>query len=170
MATAQKKTGGKRQASRSASSKGSTSGGTRGGKRTASYGRNAVSSGNRKKNPKPIRREVGAVICLILAVFAALGYFRLNGIFINFFCHLLEGLTGYGFYLAPVMLLLASYILAFHRGRPVRLRVWCALLLPVALGAVLHLFLAKGTYAFDGTLLPALWNDGIALVSGGVVS
>ena len=162
MATAQKKTGGKRQAGKR----------TTGSTGTRSRTKRGSSSGSRKKSgaPKPIRREVGAGICLFLAVFAALGYFRLDGIFINFFCHLLEGLTGYGFYLAPVMLLLASYILAFHRGRPVRLRVCCALLLPVILGAVTHLFLPEQAYTMGVEMLPELWKSGIASTSGGVLS
>ncbi len=77
---------------------------------------------------------------------------------------------GWGFYLAPVMLLWSAYILAFHRGRPVRLRVWCALLLPVVLGAVLHLFLAQSAYEWSAAMIPALWKAGIALQAGGVAS
>ena len=174
---AQKKasgSGGKRQAGKPS-----------GGKRTASTVNKSTStarkttssasgSGKRstqKQQPRPIRREVGAVVCLILAVFAALGYFQLDGIFINFFCHLLEGLIGYGFYLAPVMLLMTSYILAFHRGRPVRLRMWCALLLPVILGAVIHLFAAgEAVYPAGVKIVSALWKDGLLLKSGGVAA
>ena len=70
------------------------------------------------------------MVCLLLAIFAALGYFHIQAIFIDFFCGLVKGLIGYGFLLLPPMLLVASGILAFHRGRPGRLRVWCALLLP----------------------------------------
>ena len=40
-----------------------------------------------------------------------------QGHFIDFFCAVLKGLFGYGFWLVPPALLLASYILAFHRGR-----------------------------------------------------
>ena len=63
---------------------------------------------------------------MLLAIFAALGYFHIQAIFIDFFCGLVKGLIGYGYLLLPPMLLVASGILAFHRGRPVRLRVWCA--------------------------------------------
>lgn len=116
MATAPKKnTGGKR----AASGKGRT---------TASSSR---SSGSRKKAPapKPVRREVGAVVCLLLAIFSAFGYFHIQAIFIDFFCGLVKGLIGYGYWLLPPMLLVASGILLFHRGRPVRFRVCCARLL-----------------------------------------
>ena len=99
-----------------------------GGKRTASgTGRTASGSraaGSRKKAPapRPIRREVGAVACLLLAIFSAFGYFHIQAIFIDFFCGLVKGLIGYGYWLLPPMLLVASGILVFHRGRPVRLR------------------------------------------------
>ena len=135
MATAQKKsTGGKRTASSS-------------GKRTGTSGKRA--SAGRKKaasQPKPIRREVGAAVCFLLAIFAAFGYFNVHAIFIDFFCGIAKGMIGYGFWLVPPMLLVSSVVLMFHRGRPVRLRVWCAMLFPVLVGALLHLMLAKGSY------------------------
>ena len=93
-----------------------------GGKRTASgTGRTASGSraaGSRKKAPapRPIRREVGAVACLLLAIFSAFGYFHIQAIFIDFFCGLVKGLIGYGYWLLPPMLLVASGILVFHRG------------------------------------------------------
>ena len=169
MATAQKKpTGGKRAAS--------SSGGKRstGSRSSSTSSRSRTSGGSRSSSrapaPKPIRRGVAALVFLLLAVFAALGYFRVEAIFITFFAESVKGLIGYGFYLVPPMLLAASGILAFHRGRPVRLRVSCVLLLPVLLGATLHLFLAKGPYSWDLSLFRVLWSDGRALSSGGVVS
>ena len=138
-----------------------------GGKRTSSQSR---ASSRKKPAPKPIRREVGAVVCLLLAIFSAFGYFHIQAIFIDFFCGLVKGLLGYGYWLLPPMLLVSSGILLFHRGRPVRLRVTCALVLPVLAGAFLHLILARGTYPWDLTLVKTLWEQGEALKSGGVVS
>ena len=170
MATAQKKSsGGKRAAPRSGNKR---SGGT--SRASSGAGKSRASGGSRKKSgasaPKPIRRGVGALICLLLAIFAALGYFQVKALFIDFFVGGVKGLIGYGFLLLPPMLLVASGILAFHRGRPVQLRVWCTLLLPVVFGALLHLLLAKGTYAWDLKLFQTLWKEGEALQSGGVVS
>ena len=147
---------------------------TTGGSRAAS-GRSGTASrsgGSRKKAPapQPIRREVGAVVCLLLAIFSAFGYFHIQAIFIDFFCGLVKGLIGYGYWLLPPMLLVASGILLFHRGRPVRLRVWCALLTPVLAGGLLHLILAKGPYEWNAALVKTLWTQGEALQSGGVVS
>ena len=156
MATAQKKNAGGKQ---TASGTGRTASGSR-------------AAGSRKKAPapRPIRREVGAVACLLLAIFSAFGYFHIQAIFIDFFCGLVKGLIGYGYWLLPPMLLVASGILVFHRGRPVRLRVWCALLTPVLVGCLLHLILTRGSYEWSLELVKTLWSQGEALKSGGVVS
>ena len=121
MATTQKKKGGSRAAS---------SGGRRTASSSSSSRSRSSTSGSRKKQPpqpahRPFRREIGAVACLLLALFSALGYFHIEALFIDFFCGLVKGLIGYGFWRVPPALLLTSYILAFHRGRPGCLR-WCA--------------------------------------------
>ncbi|MCI8651981.1 MAG: DNA translocase FtsK [Oscillospiraceae bacterium] len=143
-----------------------------GSARSSSASSRSSSASGRKKapEPKPIRREVGALVCLLLAVFSALGYFRVEAIFIDFFCGSVKGLIGYGYWLLPPALLTAAVILGFHRGRPVRLRVWCALLLPVVLGCFLHLLLAKGEYPWSLDLVTQLWKEGKTLTSGGVIS
>ena len=155
MATTQKKTGRSRASS--------------GGSRTAS----APSTTKRKTKgraaapaPRPFRREVGAVVCLLLAIFSSFGYFKLDAIFIDFFCSLLKGLLGYGFWLVPPALLLAAYVLAFHRGRPVRLRLTCTLLLPLIFSGLLHGLLAD-LLPWDMTLLKTLWTSGEVMKSGG---
>ena len=142
--------------------------------RGSSSGRSGSSSSGRKRPPepapRPIRREVGALVCLLLGIFSALGYFSVEGLFIDFLAKVEKGLMGCGFWLFPFALLYAAYILGFHRGRPVALRVTCTLLLPVVLGSFVHLFLAKGTYAWSAALLKTLWTEGTALASGGALS
>jgi len=110
------------------------------------------------------------VVCLLLAFFAAFGYFNVHALFIDFFVGLLKGLFGYGFWFAPPALLVAAYVLGFHRGRPVRLRLWCTLLLPVMLGCILHLFLFKSDAAWSFKLFAEFWTSGRAMGSGGAVS
>ena len=85
-----------------------------------------------------MRREIGAAVCLLLAVFGVLGFFQVKALFLDLFCGLLKGLLGYGFWLMPPALLLCSFILAFHRGRPECLRVALAQLLPLMLSCVLQ--------------------------------
>ena len=82
MAT-QKKTGGSR-----------TSSGVGGGRRAAPTAPKAKSRRQAPPSRQPYRREAGAVICLLLALFAGLGYFNMEAIFINLFCGLIKGLLG----------------------------------------------------------------------------
>ena len=140
----------------------------KGGSRTASPAKKK-STKSGKAAPRPVRRGVGAVICLLLAFFAVFGYFEVDALFINVYCAGLKGLLGYGFWLAPPALLLASYILAFHRGRPVRLRLWCTLLLPLMGGVILHLAMSSAEYTWGWSIFSALWKSGVATGSGGVV-
>ena len=79
-----------------------------------------------------------------------------------------KGLLGYGFWLMPPALLLAAYILAFHRGRPVRLRVTCALLLPLLFSCIVHGLLGR-VLPWDAALVKTLWAAGEELTSGGVL-
>ena len=96
--------------------------GTGKAKPTSAKGKAAPKSGSQSttkrktKPPKkpPIYREVGAVICLLLAIFSALGYFNSQAIFINGLATLEKGLFGFGFWLMPVMLLLISVKLFRH--------------------------------------------------------
>ena len=149
-----------------------------GGKRAPSQSKARSSSASKSRSSrrsappkKPYRREVGGAVCLLLALFGAIGYFKTGeGAVIALFCDLLKGLCGYGFYLAPPMLLLAAGILIFHRGRPVRLRVAGALALPVLAGAALHLLLCRTPYDWSLELAGLLWTDGRAVRCGGVVS
>ena len=155
----------------STAKKGSSGSSSRsGGSRSASSGRSS-SGRSRAPAPKPIRREVGALVCLLLAILSALGCFGVDAIVINWLSDWTKGLIGYGFWLMPVALLGCAVILGFHRGRPVQARVWCTLLIPVMVGALLHLFLAKGTYPWEMmTLVKTLWAEGKAMTAGGVLS
>jgi len=109
-------------------------------------------------------------VCLLLAVFTALGCFHVKAIFIDFFCGTVKGLIGYGYWLLLPALVGCAVILGFHRGRPVRLRVGCTLSIPVLVGAFLHLILAKGTYLWELSLFKTLWTDGRAMKAGGVLA
>ena len=172
MATKKKSSGGSRTAS--GGSRAASGSRSSGGKRTTGSGSRASSSrsGPAKRQtapaPKPFRREVGALVCLLLAIFAAFGYFHMKALFIDLFCALLKGLLGYGFWLMPPALVLCAYILAFHRGRPVVLRLCCALALPLALSVMLHGLLGQ-VLPWDAALLKALWTSGEELKSGGAL-
>ena len=143
-----------------------------GGRRSSAQSRSGSRAPSRRSAPqrKPYRREIGGVVCLLLALFGAIGYFKTGeGAVIALFCDLLKGLCGYGFYIAPPLLLLAAWILILHRGRPVRLRLAGALSLPVLIGAVLHLILCRADYPWSPELFGQLWTSGKSMASGGVL-
>ena len=120
--------------------------------------------------PKPpIRREVGAVVCLLLAVVFACGYFD-DAPLVAWFCNLFKGLFGYGYWLSVPTMLLGAYILGFHRGRPVRLRLTCALLIPVLLSTLLQTILYRfGDVACGWDLVGSLWATGKEMASAGIL-
>ncbi len=119
---------------------------------------------------RPIRREVGAAVCFFLGLFSFIGYFKVDALFIDYFCRFIKGLIGYGYYIFPPALLSCAVILAFHRGRPVCLRTVCALLLPVVVGALAHVLFYREPASAQGALISVLYHDGRDMLSGGVLS
>ena len=118
----------------------------------------------------PVRREVGAVLSLFLALFVGISYFMNEGAFILFFSNLIKGLIGWGYWLTAPVFLLAAIILGFHRGRPVALRVFCALMIPILAASVMSLMMYK--YQFNGgdikLMCSLLFEQGQRLDSAGV--
>ena len=113
MATTQKKTASGSTRKSGTSSRSQSSSGSRG-----TAGRGGSSNRNRAPEPKPIRREVGALVCLLLGIFTALGYFNMKGFVIDYLCGFMKSLIGYGYWLLPPALFGSAVILGFHRGRP----------------------------------------------------
>ena len=142
------------------------------GKARQGGGQSRQTSRSPQKNPRPpIRREVGGGVCLLLALCVVVSYFQADAIVLNLLGDLLKGLTGYGYWLAAPALALAGVNLLAHRGRPVALRTVCTLVMPVLLGAILHLFLYQGeTVTGLGPMMKSLWADGLLLKSGGAVA
>ena len=155
---------------KSTSSSGSAkkSGGT--AKKPAASKNNSRSA---KNAPKPIRREVCAAVCAFLAIFSFIGYFDVDGWFIDFFCGFVKGILGWGFYLFPPALLLAAIALAFHRGRPVAFRVFCCFMLPIIFGAIAHLLFSRTALVLGGSfseLIKGLYAEGKLLEGGGMIA
>jgi len=159
-----------------ASTKKTASGKSAASKSTASKsGKSSGSaSSSRKKTAepakKPVRREVWGGILLVLTLCTAVSYFGVSAIFIDAFASLIKGLFGCGYYMAAPAMLLAGCILLRHRGRPVQLRVTCALLSPVLFGVLEHMLRCKNEFLSLDGVIPALWKSGKELTSGGVIS
>lgn len=126
-----------------------------------------------KNAPKPVRREVGAAVCAFLAILSFIGYFDVDGWFIDIFCGFIKGLLGWGFYLFPPALLLAAIALAFHRGRPVAFRLFCCFMLPIVFGAIAHLLFSRTALELGGDfgkLVTGLYAEGKLMEGGGLIA
>ena len=144
-----------------------------GGRKTSSApGKKPSARAKKPAQPakRPIRREVCGGVLLLLMLCTAVSYFGVNGIFNDWLAGLLKGLFGYGYYLAAPAMALAGFILLSHHGRPVRLRVGCALLIPMLLGSLAHMLFCREALPSSLGLVPRLWETGRALRSGGVLS
>ena len=146
----------KRKKNSTASKAAAKQGGSRGGK-------------GKKSASRPIRREVGACVCLFLGVFTILCCFGVDAVILNLMTGLFKGLLGAGFYILPFSFLMGFVILLLHDGRPVALRVTCAFLLAVTIGALVHIF-SGGDVAWGAGIAGELWSGGIAGTSGGLLS
>ena len=121
--------------------------------------------------PQPIRRELGALVFLCLTVFTVIGLFNSDGKLIVWVTGFVKGLVGWGFYLCIPVFFLVSLILFFHHGRPVELRVFAALMLPLLFAAMAEL--AVGSPVIDNfdMMLDSgeFFSTGQQLASGGVL-
>ena len=145
-------------------------------KKTASSSARSGGKGNGKRRSAPPpaynaqARLISGVVCLLLALCVLVTYFNVDAILLTFLANALKGCFGYGYWLAAPALLYAGIVLVNHKGRPVKLRLVCTLLLPVLVGMVLHLLLARGTYGFTLESIKPMWKDGQSRLCGGVVS
>ena len=139
--TTRKKSQTKSAKSTASGSRSSKSGSSRSGGSRSASSRNTSSRSRKPAQPQksPIRREVGSLVLLVLTLCTLVSYVGIDAILVGWLAVLLKGLFGYGYWLAAPAMLLGALILAFHRGRPVRLRLTCALLTPMLFGALGHM-------------------------------
>ncbi len=126
----------------------------------------------KKKQASPVRREIIAGVFAFLAILSTLALFGVDALFINILGAAIKGLFGWGIIALPLSLVLAAWVLGFHKGRPVILRSVTALLLPVFFGALAHLLFRVGEYGADvgfTQLVGHLYTDGRAMIGGGVI-
>ena len=115
-----------------------------------------------KKQAAPIRREVGACVCLVLALLTVLCCFRIDAAILNLLGSVFRGLIGAGFYILPFSFVMSFLILILHDGRPVALRVTCTFLTAALVGSLVQLVGgSSGTAASaarPGAYCPAGWQ------------
>ena len=123
-----------------------------------------------QKQAKPIRREICAFVCLVVAVLIMLGLFQIKAVGITLVTDGVRAIMGAGVYLMPFALLLDFVILLFHDGRPVRLRVACTFFACFCIGILAHLFVCKAEIAWEFPMVVQLWKTGVAGESGGLIA
>ena len=118
--------------------------------------------------PKPSRRWIGALVCLVLFLISVLSCLNIKSIFTNLWATVMRGLFGVtAFYVLPFSLIMMAAILLLHRDRPIRARLICAVMMAVCIGALAHL--VSGTeLSWSKGLLSALWKSG-SDTGGGVI-
>ncbi len=149
-------------------SSGSRTAGTSKSGSSRSTGTAKRNGGRNETRTQPVRREVGGMVLLFLGIVAVIALFPSEGWLVDGWRMLIGGLFGWGYYIGAAVLLWGAYILGFHRGRPVRLRLVCVLLLPLVFGAFVHALWND----YDGAAVSRLWLDGSALAEhcGGVLA
>ena len=130
----------------------------------------ARGKGRKQAAARPVRREIGAFVCLFLGIFTVLCCFHVNAVVLNLMASLFKGTIGAGFYILPFSFLLGFLILLLHDGRPVALRVTCAFLLAATIGALAHVFSGCSELEWSWEMFGELWDGGISGVGGGIVS
>ena len=118
------------------------------------------------RKQSPAARIGGGIVCLLLALCVAVSYFDADAVLLKLLRGALTGLSGYGYWLWAVMLLVSGLFLLLHRELRAAGRVLCALLTPLLGGSLLHLLLAK---PIESASLSALWVGGQSLTGGGVL-
>ena len=118
------------------------------------------------RKQSPAARIGGGIVCLLLALCVAVSYFDADAVLLKLLRGALTGLSGYGYWLWAVMLLVSGLFLLLHRELRAAGRVLCALLTPLLGGSLLHLLLAK---PIESASLSVLWAGGQSLTGGGVL-
>lgn len=153
--------GGTKTKEKSTAAKSAARGGSKG---------SARGKGGKKAAARPVRREIGAFVCLFLGIFTVLCCFHVNAVVLNLMASLFKGTIGAGFYILPFSFLLGFLILLLHDGRPVALRVTCAFLLAATIGALAHVFSGGSELEWSWEMFGELWDGGISGAGGGVLS
>ncbi len=133
---------------------------------TKKRGRPPKSSG-KKKQETHLNRRHGIVIFAILTIITFLSLLGFDGFLLKWLYAFLSGLTGIGVYVMPFCFLGAMVLCIIRRKGPIRLRLFCILLVPVLFSGISHAL--AGAVPPDKPLLVGLYVSGVAHQSGGLL-
>ncbi|MBQ9980013.1 MAG: DNA translocase FtsK [Oscillospiraceae bacterium] len=115
-------------------------------------------------------RDAVGVVFIVFAFLFILSWF-LQAVLLKFFANVGTGLFGYGYYILPIVMLIAAFFLLFKKTSGYGARTVCALLLAPFAGMFGHLC-KNGPAAYEITFksIASLYRDGVLLESGGAFS
>ena len=109
-------------------------------KNTSSRRKKAASSNRITQKRRAQLNQRWAFLALFISLLTFLALFRVDAGIINFLGNFARGTVGVGFIVLPFSLILVAGLLIISRGKPVKWRVVCALLIPYLTAAVAHAF------------------------------
>ena len=119
--------------------------------------------------PRKVRRELWAVLFVLLAIVSLLSLFGFSGALLGTLRTALGALIGVGLYVLPLALLALAVLFIVQRKGPVRLRACCVALLPLLVSALLHAIFNAHAYPMEMGTLSALLSSGMRMQSGGLL-
>ncbi|MDR0889523.1 MAG: DNA translocase FtsK [Oscillospiraceae bacterium] len=118
--------------------------------------------------PSKNRREVYAIVGILAGIYALICCWDTTALLIKPVANFIGGLLGQaGRYTLPLIIFAASAILFTAKGRPVRLRIFCAFSAFVSVTALYHLIVSPEV-KWAWAMVPTLYKNGIAGDGGGL--
>ncbi len=119
-------------------------------KNTSSRRRKSASTNRITQKRRAQLNQRWAFLALFLSLLTFLALFRVDAGVINFLGNFARGAFGVGFIVLPFSLILVAGLLIISRGKPVKWRVVCALLIPYLAAAVAHAFVGTCDMSWAG--------------------
>ena len=123
----------------------------------------------KQQTAPPLRREIGGIFLIFVAAVVIVSFFEGDGIF-SFVKTVFMGALGkWGYWVSFPCLVLAGFVLLTHRGKPVKFRVFSALILPILLANMINIFQEDlpTSLGFPNNVIE-LWMQGTEGTSGGI--
>jgi len=123
----------------------------------------------KQQTAPPLRREIGGIFLIFVAAVVIVSFFEGDGIF-SFVKTVFMGTLGkWGYWASFPCLVLAGFVLLTHRGKPVKFRVFSALILPILLANMINIFQEDlpTSLGFPNNVIE-LWMQGTEGTSGGI--
>ena len=115
------------------------------------------------------RRELWAILCIVLTVFSVICCFNINAVLLKPLIALIGGLVGQpGRYLLPIMLLVTCVILFSGKNKPVRLRIACAFAILITVAAIYQLIQGQPV-VWKWAVVKTLYQGGQTGATGGLL-